>query len=170
MRKKLRTKKRKCKKPTVPQKAKLFGSNKLLRNLFAFEHFQLLRNRKAQVAIEFIVLIVVLFSVFMVYTISTRKKMDEIRDKKEYVLLKDITKTAQNEILMAVKVEDGYQREFELPEILDNINYTINITNGVLIMGRTELHDISLPIPWVNGTLQKGTNIIRKENGNVKVN
>jgi hypothetical protein len=126
------------------------------------------KNKSGQAAIEFIVLIVLLFSVFLVYTISTRKNIDEIRDEKEYVLLKDIAKTAQNEILTAIRVEDGYYREFELPETLEGINYTINIT-GTMILAYTENHEQALMIPEVNGTVKKGVNKITKENGLVKI-
>ncbi|MBW2992661.1 hypothetical protein KY345_05585 [Candidatus Woesearchaeota archaeon] len=129
--------------------------------------YQARRNR-AQAAIEFIVLIVILFSVFLVYTVSTRKKMDEIRDKKEYTLLRDITKTAQNEILTAVKVEDGYYREFELPDTLEGINYTINIT-GTMVIAYSENHEQAFMIPAVNGTVKKGVNVITKENGIVQI-
>lgn len=124
--------------------------------------------QKAQVAIEFLMLIVILFSIFMVYSISTRKEMDDIRDKKEYLLLIDTTKMAQHEILTAVKVEDGYHREFELPDTLEGINYTINIT-GSMILANTDNHEYALFIPAVNGTVKKGSNIITKENGMVKI-
>lgn len=134
----------------------------------ASEHFQLLRNRNGQVAIEFIVLIVLLFSIFMVYTVSTRKQMDDIRDKKEYVLLKDVTRMAQNEILTALRVEDGYIRKFELPPDLDGINYTINIT-GPMILANTENHERAIMIPNVTGTLQKGDNTITKQNGIISI-
>jgi len=123
---------------------------------------------KGQAAIEFIILIVILFSVFMVYTISTRTKMDEIRNEKEYLMLKDVAKMAQNEILTAVKVENGYFREFELPNSLEGINYTINIT-GLMITASTENHEQSFLIPNVTGTLAKGKNIITKENGTIRI-
>jgi hypothetical protein len=125
-------------------------------------------KKRGQAAIEFIILIVILFSVFMVYAVSTRTKMDEIRDEKEYILLRDVIRMAQNEILTAVKVEDGYLREFELPETLELINYTINLTNGIII-GDTENHEYAVMVPSVNGTLKKGKNTITKENGIVNI-
>jgi hypothetical protein len=125
-------------------------------------------KKRGQAAIEFIILIVILFSVFMVYTVSTRTKMDEIRDEKEYVLLRDAVKMAQNEIFTAVKVEDGYLREFELPETLELINYTINLTDDIII-GNTENHEYAVMVPNVNGTLKKGKNTITKEDGIVSI-
>lgn len=128
--------------------------------------YQALKN--GQAAVEFIVLIVILFSVFLVYTVNTRSQMDEIRDKKEYALLNDVAKTAQNEILTAVKVEDGYRREFELPDTLEGINYSINIT-GIMVVAYSENHEQALIIPQVNGTIKKGVNVITKENGIVNI-
>lgn len=126
------------------------------------------KKKKAQAAVEFVMLIVILFSIFMVYTINTRKNMDEIRDKKEYILLKDVTMMAQNEVLLAVKVEDGYYRQFELPDSLEGINYTINIT-GQIIAAYSENHEYVMMIPQVNGTLKKGVNIITKNGGVVEI-
>ena len=125
-------------------------------------------KKRGQAAIEFILLIIILFSVFMVYTVSTRTKMDEIRDEKEYVLLRDAVKMVQSEILTAVKVEDGYVREFEIPETLDLINYTITLGNGI-ILGNTNSHEYAVTVPNISGTLKKGKNMITKENGIVNI-
>jgi hypothetical protein len=128
----------------------------------------MMKNRKAQVAVEFLMLIVMLFSIFMVYTIGTRNKMDEIRDQKEYALLADVARMAQNEILTASRVEDGYYRTFELPETLEGVDYTISIV-GMMIQASTENHEYILAIPAVNGSIKKGDNVITKENGIVKI-
>lgn len=127
-----------------------------------------MNKKNAQAAVEFIMLIVILFSIFMVYTISTRNKMDEIRNKKEYNLLKDVTMMAQNEVLTAVKVEDGYYRQFELPDTLEGINYTINIT-GQVIAAYSENHEYVMIIPHVNGTIKKGINTITKNGGVIDI-
>jgi uncharacterized protein (UPF0333 family) len=128
----------------------------------------MMKSRKAQVAVEFLMLIVLLFSIFMIYTIGTRNKMDEIRDQKEYALLADVARMAQNEILTASRVEDGYYRTFELPETLDGVNYTIGIVS-MMIQASTENHEYILAIPTVNGTVKKGDNVITKENGIIKI-
>jgi hypothetical protein len=117
---------------------------------------------------EFIVLVILLFAMFMVYTVNTRSKIDEIREKKEYVLLRDVTKMVQREILTAVKVENGYYRQFDLPQDLNGINYSIYITNTTII-ATTELHEEYLAVPYVNGSLEKGTNIITKQNGIITI-
>ncbi len=122
-------------------------------------------GKRGQVAVEFLILIVIAFTVFIMYAAVTRDKMDELRSEEEHVLLKDVVYMARNEILIASKVEDGYYREFVMPDELDlKYNYSINIT-GEHILATSENHQQMVSIPTVNGTLKKGLNIVNKTGG-----
>jgi hypothetical protein len=125
-------------------------------------------RKNAQVAIEFLLLMILLFSVFMVYTVSTRNDLDNIRKNKDYVLLVDVTKMVQYEIVTASKVKDGYHRTFEIPETLDGTEYTIE-TDDMLIIAGTEEQEFALFIPDINGSIKKGYNTITKENGTITI-
>jgi hypothetical protein len=125
-------------------------------------------RKNAQVAIEFILLLILLFSVFMVYTVSTRNDMDNIRKNKEYILLIDVTKMVQYEIVTATKVKDGYHRTFEIPETLEGTDYNIAI-DEMMIIASTEDQEYVLFIPDINGSIKKGDNTITKENGTISI-
>jgi hypothetical protein len=75
----------------------------------------------------------------------------------------------QAEIFTATNVEDGYMREFGIPDSLDGVNYTIWVL-GEYLIAESENHDESLKISPVVGNVTKGVNEIRKENGVVYLN
>lgn len=127
-------------------------------------------GKRGQVAIEFLLLIVITFSVFLVYTSVTRDKMTELLEKEEYILLKDAVYMARNEILIASKVGNGYYREFVIPEELDlKYNYTIFIRNNpyhqIVAWSFRHNHSQVVDIPEVVGNISKGLNVINKTGG-----
>ena len=66
-------------------------------------------------------------------------------------------------------IENGYKRVFTLPQTLDGINYTMYFLNGFLI-GESKNHEYVLQVSEVNGSILKGTNTIRKNEGVVYMN
>lgn len=128
-------------------------------------------KKRGQVAVEFLLLVSIAFMIFLVYTTVTRNEMTNLISEEEYILLKDAVYTARNEILVASRVEDGYYREFEIPEKIGLKNYTIylNQTTDNIIAYSTN-HQQAVQIPHANGTLNKGLNIITKSGGNIYLN
>jgi len=124
---------------------------------------------KSQVAMEFIMLILLAFMIMMIFTIVGRDKMVDLRREEEYIALKDVSLTVQSEIFIAANVESGYIREFDLPDSLDGINYTIGIS-GAYLISESENHDYTLRISSVAGNIIKGANVIRNEEGVVHLN
>jgi hypothetical protein len=129
-------------------------------------------KKRGQVAMEFLILISIAFMIFLVYTMVTRDKISNLSMEEEYIQLQDFTDSARNEILVASQVEDGYYREFTLPQkIGDKYEYTIHInqTTDKLEINTTN-HQEVIEIPHVNGTIQKGLNEITKEGGTIYLN
>jgi uncharacterized protein (UPF0333 family) len=129
-------------------------------------------KKRGQVAMEFLLLISIAFMIFLVYIMVTRNKVVDISMEEEYIQLQDFTDSTRNEILVASQVEDGYYREFTLPQkIGDKYEYTIyiNQTTDQLLINTTN-HQENTEIPHVNGTIQKGTNIITKEERKIYLN
>jgi len=125
--------------------------------------------RKSQVAMEFVMLIVIAFMIMIVFAIFTRGRIVDLRGEEEYVSLKDVTHAVQSEITTAANVEDGYERQFTVPLTLDGINYTIGISEGYVV-SESENHEYVLRVSPVVGNLTKGINLIRKEGGVVYLN
>jgi hypothetical protein len=127
------------------------------------------RLRKSQVAMEFIMLVLLAFMIMIVFTVVGRDSMVDLRKEEEFVALKDVALAVQSEIFTATNVEDGYTREFGLPASLNGINYTIQISGGYVI-AESENHEHALKISPVTGDVTKGANVIRKEGGIVYLN
>jgi hypothetical protein len=110
------------------------------------------------------------FMVFIAFTAATRNRISGLEKEEEYVLLKDIAYSVQNEINIAARMQNGYYREFNIPEELENgRNYTLNITSNH-IFATSENHDYLIEIPPVIGNFVKNTNKINKTNDTLYLN
>jgi hypothetical protein len=110
------------------------------------------------------------FMIFIIFSTTVKHRINELENEEEYILLKDIAYSTQNEISIAARMQDGYYREFDIPYELENgRNYTINITNNY-IFAASEDHDYMIEIPPVIGNIQKNTNRINKTNETIYLN
>jgi len=128
-------------------------------------------NKKAQATVELIIIMGFLIFFFIMFVGIIQEKMQEKSEEKKTIIIKDIVKTVQEEIDLAIKSTDGYKRQFKLPEkIIDN-DYEISIFEGIVYAKTTnEKHAIAVNIKNVTGTISKGTNTIIKQNGIVYLN
>lgn len=122
---------KKCKKPAVPQKAKLFGTQK--QGFCCFENFQLLHNRKAQMS-WVVGIIILLIGFFLVWGIAG-KVIKVIKEGGEEAActasaqLSSKTKIAGVEAislncpmrLMEITTDDLYAEEGKATKALDRI-------------------------------------------------
>ena len=128
------------------------------------------RRIKAQVAMEFMLLVGLGFMLFIVFSAAVKYRISNLEVEEEYILLKDVAYAVQNEISIATRIENGYYREFEIPKKLKNgQNYTINITNDY-IYATTPNHEFLIEIPPVVGNLVKNNNAINKTNDTLYIN
>jgi len=128
-------------------------------------------NKKSQTAIEFIVLIsFVLFFFSMFFMVIGGKMSDKMVERKN-LAVKDIAFTVQNEINLASESSEGYIREFRLPEKVAEKDYVLEIVEDMVYVKTSDGKSaIAVPIPKVTGQVAKGQNLIKKENGEIKLN
>lgn len=126
--------------------------------------------KKSQTSTEFLFLIGIAFIVSLIFTVVSLSQQKEINLEKEFILLKDVGLKLQSEIFLASNVEDGYYRAFSIPEKLDNLDYNISISNSTFIVAESKNQLFIVRIPTVNGTINKGNNIIQKNDGKIKIN
>jgi len=118
---------------------------------------------------EFIMLIILAFMIMVVFTVISRDRMVDLRKQEEYTALKDVSFSVQSELVIATNVEDGYRRVFATPETLDGINYTLEVVEEYLI-ARSANHEYTVKVPAFQGSVAKGNNTVRKEEGEVYLN
>lgn len=128
-------------------------------------------QKKAQSAIEFIIIVgFVLFFFIMFIGFMQSQALDKTYEKRN-LILKNTLQSVQEEINLASTSVDGYYREFTLPQTILNLEYEINIIENIVYANTTnQKHAMALPIKNVTGTINPGTNIIEKENGTVYLN
>ena len=127
------------------------------------------KEKKSQTSMEFVFLIGIAFMAVLVFTVVGYNKLKDISDEKEFVLVKDLAFKVQNEINLAANVDDGYRRDFTLPQKLDYVDYGITINNNTLIV-ESKNHEYVLLIPAVRGNITKGDDVICKNDGVIELN
>ncbi len=118
----------------------------------------------AQISAEFFVFVGLAFLIAIAFEIASLDQLNDFRLQKENEAVKDLALKLQKEVLTAAAVEDGYVRAFEIPEKLDNVNYTLTTLNyTITIKSKNAFYIVS--IPRAVGVVGKGTNTINKTNG-----
>ena len=128
-------------------------------------------NKKAQTAVELIIVMSFLLFFFIIFVGAIQGKMQEKSDEKKTIAIKDIVKNVQEEIDLAIKSSNGYKREFKIPEKIIDDEYEISIFEGIVYAKTIDQKNaIAVNIKNVTGNISKGTNIITKQNGIVYLN
>ena len=122
---------------------------------------------RAQVSMEFLFLVGFVFFMAFGFIFVASVQMKDFSDSKKRTIILDFGDSLKEEMNIASVVFDGYQREISLPEKIDGtIDYSIIMSSSTLVIS-TEYDDYQGIIPKTTGNLQKGNNIVRKQNGTI---
>ena len=127
------------------------------------------KHIRAQIAMEFIFLVSIAFIMLLIFLKAVGDQADDLNEKKEFILVKDLAYKAQYEINMATQVKSGYNRTFFMPEKLDNKDYTITKVGNKITIS-LENSEFTITIPEINGNITKGNNTIRNLGGVIYLN
>jgi len=124
---------------------------------------------KAQVSVEFFILMGMAFLIAIAFEIAALDQLKDFRVQRESDSVKDLAIKLQKEVLIAASVEDGYIREFTIPNNLDSVNYTLTTLNyTITVESKNSIYTIS--IPNSAGNVTKGSNTINKTGGVIHIN
>lgn len=127
-------------------------------------------KKNAQISMEFLILVMLGFMIFIVFSIVAREQTIDVAGKKEYFLLKDVVYSVQTEINSAFSVDDGFERTFSIPEKINyDKDYDIQIIGNYLIANISS-KEVMVRIQTVSGSIQKGNNTLRKQSGELILN
>jgi len=118
-----------------------------------------IKKRGGQIAVEFIFLIAIAFSISIIFTYVLVDQAVELNDEKEFVAVQDISFKIQNEIKIAAEAESGYARNFELPETIQTFEYNISIIDTMLLVTTKNKQYVRI-VPQIEGNMKKGWNRI----------
>lgn len=130
-----------------------------------------MKIKKAQSAIEFVILIGTILFFILGLMLVFQQKVSQEGLKARNEIIQNLALQIQNEISIAAKSSDGYSREFDLPQLLANKNYTINFYGDYLYINTTDgKNSIGLTTQNATGQFQKGKNKITKINSTIFLN
>jgi len=121
-------------------------------------------NKRYQVALEFLLVISILLTLFIVFRIFILKETTDLTHEREFNVVKDMAYMIQTELNLAITLQDGYLRSFKLPDTVDGVNYSVNIIDEYLVVSSRN-QEYLVTIPKVNGTISKGNVTINKTEG-----
>ena len=125
--------------------------------------------RKAQVSFEFILLVSISFVILIIFFNFVTERISATEENRFARIFRDEIYSLRSEFQMAAGFEDGYNRDFTVPSLISQRNYTIGIQANTLY-ANTTTQEVSFPVPPITGTIQKGTNHIRKTGGVIYLN
>jgi uncharacterized ion transporter superfamily protein YfcC len=130
-----------------------------------------MKNKKAQTASEFTILVAFVLFFFVIFFLVIQEKTGEKVQERQNFLLKETAFNILDEINLALKASEGYFRVFNVPEKIGSRDYEIQIIEDMIYLRTTdEKNSIALPIPEVQGNIVKGENNIKKQNGEILIN
>jgi len=126
-------------------------------------------GKDAQGVIEFIVLFGALLFFFVTFFSVIQVNIQEKNLEKERIIAQNVALDVQYEINLASDSSEGYSREFQIPQNILGKDYQINVSENRIYVSM-ENFGVSYKVSTINGSVQKGANVIRKENGTVFIN
>ena len=120
---------------------------------------------------EFIVLASFMLLVILGFFAVTSSRILEAKEEGNRKIAEDIAALAYNEIEIAKSVNDGYIRNFFMPQTVNGVNYSISITdNTELVVNYLDIEHVKFLPSNVTGNIAKGNNKISKSNGIIFLN
>jgi hypothetical protein len=127
--------------------------------------------RKSQSSIEFVILVGFILFFFVIFLLIIQENLSVKKYQSQSFEIKELALNIQNELNLALEASEGYQRQFRIPAQIAGLDYEVNITQGmVYIRTQNQKHALALPVPDSVGDVSKGVNIIKKQNGMIRIN
>jgi len=126
-------------------------------------------KKKAQGAIEFIIIFSAFLLFFVAFFSVIKVNIEKKNLEKERLIAQSIALDVQYELNLAAESSEGYYRVFNVPNNILGKDYQINISDNrvFVFIGKFGISYRVLP---VNGSINKGVNVITKQNENVFLN
>jgi len=128
------------------------------------------KSKKAQSAIEFLILVGAMLLIFLSILLVFQKNLTVKSSEQRIIEVQELAISLQNELDIAAGATDGYSRSFQLPIKVIGQNYNISIQSGLVYIQTADDIFLALSAQNVTGQPTQGTNTIRKVNGEILLN
>ena len=127
--------------------------------------------RRSQSAVEFIVLASFMFLIVLSIFAVISSNVSQAKEEGNRKTAQDIAEFVYREVELARSVHNGYIRVFSIPQTVNGVDYSINITdNKKLIVDYLENEHVRFLPPNVSGNVTKGAIQIRKKDNIIYIN
>lgn len=118
--------------------------------------------KKGQAAIEFIIVFTILIAVLIAVTYNSHLTANDINSVAAEGALTDALDSMKFEIDTVYLGGDGFSSNITIPDEINGKNYTVNITNGFIIVNISgDIKNTQLMTNNISGTLKKGVNVVK---------
>lgn len=126
--------------------------------------------RKAQAAIEFLILFIILMIALTAATFMTVQNSRDLTETKISLEVTMLLNDASNKINMAFLEGPGFMINLTLPGQIFSLNYTIYVqSNYMSINIQNTTYFKSLLTDNITGSLNKGVNLVRNRDGEIVI-
>ena len=127
--------------------------------------------KKSQASVEFLIITGFVLFIFTSFFIAINESSSDKINQRQNTAVQEVALTIQDEINLAFKSSDGYSRNFKIPDKINSQEYSVNITDNVVYVKTNDnKYALALPVKKINGTIQKGENLIQKQNDTIYLN
>ena len=128
-------------------------------------------NKKAQSALELVILVGAVMLVFITLLLVFQQNLSTKSLEQRNLEVQELALSLQSEIAIAAGASNGYARSFTLPEKVIGKNYDVSIiAQSIYLITEDEQIALSLPIQNTTGQPRIGVNVIQKQNGEILLN
>lgn len=125
---------------------------------------------KAQIAIEYMTILIVLFTGLLIVSAIGAQRTSSVKTTEDKMKVSCILDDVAKRINTVYLEGPGFRTNITLPDTIYGFNYSLDLKNGVPIIYFKNQTFSSYPIPWnVSGNLSKGTNLIENINNQIVV-
>ena len=132
-------------------------------------YFKFLMKKSGQGSVEFIIMFGAVLLFFTMFFLVIQKNIEQKTLEKETILAQNVALSVQNEINVASLASEGYSRDFIIDQEIMGKDYNITIADNIISVS-TDRVGLAYSIVKVVGTIKKGINTIKKQNGQVFLN
>lgn len=124
---------------------------------------------KSQVSTEFLILVSVLIFLVGATILVSGNFQTSVFEEKVYFSAREICRKLSSEINTAVKIGNGYKREFFMEEkLFGDLDYSIDVKDySIKIEWDNKYFSCSTLVESVNGKIKKGKNVLENKNGEI---
>ena len=123
-------------------------------------------RRKAQVSIEFMILFIFFLGLLSFAIVSVMQSMQDVSASSVGLETQNMLSLLRSKLDTAFLEGDGFSTNFTLPQTIRNLDYSVNISSGFVLI---EVNNLTYSSPIIarniSGDPRKGENSLRNAGG-----